>query len=157
MPNIHAINAQGTEYGITAENGITQAQVAKIETIGDVSALTTSHKQNTVVAINEVNSKIPTVQIKELRTTTPQQVIPNTEATVYTNSIALSANETPIGIVSYDAGWGADAQKIQCKGVGIEINRTNATCRLRCLVSHSYDSTTALALRGEISILTVQS
>lgn len=54
MPNIHAINAQGTEYGITAENGITQAQVAKIGTIGNASELATENKQTLVGAINEV-------------------------------------------------------------------------------------------------------
>lgn len=56
MPNIHAINVQDVEYGLTAENGITQAQAAKIETIGDVASLTTENKQTAVSAINEVNA-----------------------------------------------------------------------------------------------------
>lgn len=54
MPNIHAINADGTEYGIEAENGITQAQVAKIGTIGDVANLVTDNKTTLVNAINEI-------------------------------------------------------------------------------------------------------
>lgn len=152
MPNIHTINAQGTDYGIEAKNGITQAQAAKIETVGDVSALTTEHKQNTVVAINEVNGKIPTVRTSGLPVSTAQTVAPNTEVTLYSSSIALSANETPIGIIGYDAGVGADAQKIMCKGISIEINRTNATCRLKILVAHTYDTSMRLSVKGEISI-----
>lgn len=54
MPNIHAINANGTEYGIEAENGITQEQVAKIATIGDVANLATNNKTTLVAAVNEV-------------------------------------------------------------------------------------------------------
>lgn len=63
MANIHAINAQGTEYGITAENGITQAQEDAIATIGDVADLETTAKTTLVEAINEVNGKLPTEQI----------------------------------------------------------------------------------------------
>lgn len=59
MANIHAINAQGTEYGITAENGITQEQVDAIATIGDVSNLSTTAKTTLVAAVNEVNGKLP--------------------------------------------------------------------------------------------------
>lgn len=58
MPNIHAINAQGTEYGIEAENGITQAQAAAIATIGDASELSTDAKTTLVAAINEVYEKV---------------------------------------------------------------------------------------------------
>lgn len=57
MANIHAINAQGTEYGITAENGITQEQVDAIATIGDVNDLETTEKTTLVAAINEVYEK----------------------------------------------------------------------------------------------------
>lgn len=57
MANIHAINAQGTEYGITAENGITQEQVDAIATIGDVADLETTEKTTLVGAVNEVNGK----------------------------------------------------------------------------------------------------
>lgn len=59
MANIHAINAQGTEYGITAENGITQEQVDAIATIGDVADLETTEKTTLVDAVNEVNGKLP--------------------------------------------------------------------------------------------------
>ena len=59
MANIHAINAQGTEYGITAENGITQAQAEAVATIGDVADLETSDKTSLVGAVNEVNGKLP--------------------------------------------------------------------------------------------------
>lgn len=59
MANIHAINAQGTEYGITAENGITQEQVDAIATIGDVNDLETTEKTTLVEAVNEVNGKLP--------------------------------------------------------------------------------------------------
>lgn len=59
MANIHAINAQGTEYGITAENGITQEQVDAIATIGDVNDLETTEKTTLVDAVNEVNGKLP--------------------------------------------------------------------------------------------------
>lgn len=57
MANIHAINAQGTEYGITAANGITQEQVDAIATIGDVADLETTEKTTLVGAVNEVNGK----------------------------------------------------------------------------------------------------
>lgn len=57
MPNIHAINAQGTEYGIEADNGITQAQAEAIATIGDASELSTDAKTTLVAAINEVYGK----------------------------------------------------------------------------------------------------
>lgn len=57
MANIHAINAQGTEYGITAENGISQAQADAIATIGDVANLETTEKTTLVGAVNEVNGK----------------------------------------------------------------------------------------------------
>lgn len=57
MANIHAINAQGTEYGITAENGITQEQVDAIATIGDAADLETTEKTTLVGAVNEVNGK----------------------------------------------------------------------------------------------------
>ena len=59
MANIHAINAQGTEYGITAENGITQEQVDAIATIGDIADLETTDKTSLVDAVNEVNGKLP--------------------------------------------------------------------------------------------------
>lgn len=157
MPNIHAINVQGTEYGITAENGVTQAQATKIETIGNVSALTTENKQNTVVAINEVNGKIPTIRTSGLAASTPQVVAPNTEVTLYSTSIALASNETPIGIIGYDAGVGADAPKVMCKGMSIEINRTNGTCRLKILVAHTYDTSVGLSVKGEISIFIAES
>lgn len=58
MANIHAINAQGTEYGITAENGISQAQAEAIATIGDVADLETTEKTTLVGAVNEVNEKL---------------------------------------------------------------------------------------------------
>lgn len=57
MANIHAINVQGTEYGITAENGISQAQADAIATIGDVADLETTEKTTLVRAVNEVNGK----------------------------------------------------------------------------------------------------
>lgn len=57
MANIHAINAQGAEYGITAENGISQAQADAIATIGDVADLETTEKTTLVGAVNEVNGK----------------------------------------------------------------------------------------------------
>lgn len=57
MANIHAINAQGTEYGITAENGISQAQADTIASIGDVADLETTEKTTLVGAVNEVNGK----------------------------------------------------------------------------------------------------
>lgn len=59
MANIHAINAQGTEYGITAENGITQEQAEAVATIGDVADLETTEKTTLVGAVNEVNEKLP--------------------------------------------------------------------------------------------------
>ena len=59
MANIHAINAQGTEYGLEAVNGITQGQVDAIATIGDVADLETTEKTTLVGAVNEVNEKIP--------------------------------------------------------------------------------------------------
>lgn len=58
MANIHAINAQGTEYGLEAENGITQEQVDAIATIGDVADLETTEKTTLVGAVNEVNGKL---------------------------------------------------------------------------------------------------
>lgn len=58
MANIHAINAQGTEYGITAENGITQEQADAVATIGDVADLETTEKTTLVGAVNEVNEKL---------------------------------------------------------------------------------------------------
>ena len=60
MANIHAINAQGTEYGIIAKNGITQEQVDAIATIGDVANLETTDKSTLVGAVNEVNEKLST-------------------------------------------------------------------------------------------------
>lgn len=57
MANIYAINAQGVEYGITAENGISQAQADAIATIGDVADLETTEKTTLVGAVNEVNGK----------------------------------------------------------------------------------------------------
>lgn len=59
MANIHAINAQGTEYGLEAVNGITQGQVDAIATIGDVAGLETTEKATLVGAVNEVNEKVP--------------------------------------------------------------------------------------------------
>lgn len=58
MANIHAINAQGTEYGIAAENGITQEQADAIATIGDAADLETTEKTTLVGAVNEVNGKL---------------------------------------------------------------------------------------------------
>ena len=58
MANIHAINAQGTEYGLEATNGISQAQAAAVATIGDVADLTTTAKATLVASINEVNAKL---------------------------------------------------------------------------------------------------
>ncbi len=63
MANIHAINAQGTEYGIIAENGISQVQSDTIATIGDVADLTTTAKTTLVSAVNEVNGKLLTEQV----------------------------------------------------------------------------------------------
>lgn len=57
MATIHAINAQGTKYGINAKNGITQEQVDAIATIGDVADLETTEKTTLVGAVNEVNGK----------------------------------------------------------------------------------------------------
>lgn len=63
MANIHAINAQGIEYGITAENGISQAQASAITTIGNVADLTTTDKTTLVSAVNEVNGKFPSERV----------------------------------------------------------------------------------------------
>lgn len=76
MANIHAINAQGTEYGITAENGITQEQADAIATIGDVADLETTEKTTLVEAVNEVNGKLPS------------------ETVVYENATPTSAQST---------------------------------------------------------------
>lgn len=82
MANIHAINAQGTEYGITAENGITQEQADVIATIGDVANLETTDKATLVEAVNEVNGKLPR------------------ETVIYENANPTSAQSTEYPMIS---------------------------------------------------------
>lgn len=150
MPNIHAINAQGTEYGITAENGITQAQSEKIETIGDVSDLVTTEKANTVGAINELATALTGIKIKSVRKLSVNIEVEGDGSEEDIDITTISKNGTYLIFAQADNASGVIASRLSVEVNSLQSNRVQANgggC-IQCFMIHTVNNGDTVTIHG---------
>lgn len=150
MANIHAINAQGTEYGLEAVNGISQEQVDTIATIGDVSDLVTTEKSNTVGAINELATALAGIKIKSVRKLSANIEVEGGGSEEDIDLTTISKAGTYLIFAQANNSPGVIASRLSVEVNNLQSNRAQANgggC-IQCFMIHTVNNNDTVTAHG---------
>lgn len=150
MTNIHAINSQDIEYGITADNGISQAQAEKIETIGDVEELSTTVKTDTVSAINELAGKLSEIKIKSVKRITANIEVEGDGSEEDIDITTLSKSGSYLIFAQANNAPGVLASRLSVEVNSLQSNRvqSNGGGCVQCFLTNTANAGDTITVHG---------
>lgn len=110
------------------------------DNIGDLADLETTVKTSVVNAINEVNGKLISLRVENTGLGDLVTIEANSEYTINSAAISISADETVLGFSYFDIAYGSDAQYFTIKGIRVVKNSENNTAYGQFIIANISDS-----------------
>lgn len=120
------------------------------QSIGDLSQLETTAKNDLVSAINEIKGQIKSFRIITLSCGERLNVPAKTSTYVQSESTTLNADEIPVGVLKYDGGWGNSPGKTMITAWSLEFFSDTRTVYFRGEVFNNTDESILIGCSGII-------